>query len=126
MAIALQAGDMFVTLPLDIAKLAGALVGALMGVLAARALAAGALVVGVLAVGALAHQQKNSCIAMPHQALQRDFYVTSVRTLANVPLSYIRSQFFFSLNLPCNALHLISCPGYTYFMLYPFSIPYVT
>jgi len=72
------------------------------------------------------HQQKNSCIAMPHQALQCYFYITSVRTLANVPLSYIRSQFCFSLNLPCNALHPISCPGYTYFTLCPFSMPYIS
>jgi len=72
-----------------------------------------------------AHQQKNSSIATPHQALQRYFYITSVRTLTNIPLSYVRSQFIFPLNLPCNTLRPISCPGYTSFTLCPFSMPYV-
>jgi len=78
---------------------------------------------GAIEVGE--HQQKKSCIATHHQAFQYYFYITSVHTLANIPLPYIHSQFFFLLNLPHNTLRPISCPGYTYFTLYPFSMPYV-
>jgi len=72
------------------------------------------------------HQQKNSCVAIRHQALQRDFCAISIPILANGPPPHVRSQFSFLLNLPHNALRLIPCHSYAYFVLCPFSTPYVS
>jgi len=54
------------------------------------------------------HQQKNSCIAMPHQALQYYCHVICIPAHLNVPFPYIRFQLPPCMTFLCNALHLLS------------------